>query len=441
MATRDAATAAPPRFVGLPPESMADEAIAFRITGLEPDALVTLRARMQDESGWWWESATSFAADTDGTVDLGTQRPVAGSYDAADPMGFLWSMRPVPGDHVAAPFRRNTVDPSIIELSVERDGEPLGAATLTRRYVAPGVSATPVRDNGLLGTFFAPASGDPAPAVIVVGGSGGGLSESTAALLAAHGYPALALAYFRAEHLPADLVRIPLEYFETAFAWVQAQPAVAAGRLAVCGTSRGGELALLLGSRFPLIKAVIGYVPSGIVYGGLAGAGRESDQPQPAWTHGGEGIPFLGSRRDRGPAPVAASGEPFALTPGFLASLENEEQAAQAAIPVERIAGPVLLISGQADAMWPSALFSERVMERLAERQHPYPDQHLSYPDTGHMISPPFSPTTVADMRHPLTGGYFALGGTPAGTAFARADSWPKLLAFLESNLKTGGDR
>ncbi len=435
MANRDALAAAP-RFAGVAAESRADEAIAIRITGLQPDELVTLRARMQDETGVWWESATAFAADGNGTIDVSSRRPVSGAYDEIDPMGFLWSMSPAPGEPVAAPFRRNTAEPSIIELTAESDGTTLATTSLRRRIVAPGVTRTPVRDRGLVGTFFAPAASSPAPAVIVVGGSGGGLSESTAALFAAHGYPALALAYFRTEQLPVDLVRIPLEYFETAIAWVQARDEMDAGRLAVCGTSRGGELVLLLGSRFPAISAVIGYVPSGIVYGGLAGAGRESDQPQPAWTYLGEGIPFLSSRRDRPPPP--AGGESFALTPGFLATLEDVEQARQAAIPVERIGGPVLLISGKGDAMWPSAVFSERVMERLAEHQHPYPDQHLSYPDAGHMIGPPYWPTTVADMLHPVSGGFFALGGTAKGTAFARSDSWPKVLDFLGTSLNGG---
>ena len=55
----------------------------------------------------------------------------------------------------------------------------------------------------------------------VLGGSGGGLPQGLAALLASHGYVALALAYFSYEHLPAELVSIPLEYFETGMRWLQ----------------------------------------------------------------------------------------------------------------------------------------------------------------------------------------------------------------------------
>jgi dienelactone hydrolase len=433
MASQRVASATVPRIEGAPAESLFDEPLQLRLTGLPPAAPVTLRARMQEDNGQWWESATEFVAGPDGTVDVADQAPVAGGYVVADPMGFIWSMRPAGTDPVQRPFWLMKANPLAIELTAEVDGGPTATATLKRNFMGPGVTRTEVRDDGLVATFFAPAGNTPAPGVIIVPGSGGGLSESAAALLASHGFAGLALAYFRAEQLPADLVDIPLEYFETAINWLQAQDAVDADRIAFGGTSRGGELALLVGSRFPAVTAVIGWVPSGIVYGGLASPERAKPEPAFAWTHGGEGVTFLGSRRDRGaPAESMKEGVPFALTPGFLASLKDEEEAEAAAIPVERINGPVLLISGDADAMWPGSLFSQRVMARLKEHRHPYPDQHLSYPNAGHLIGAPYVPTTVSDIQHAVTGGYFALGGTPAGTAFARADSWPRVIAFLE---------
>ena len=83
-----------------------------------------------------------------------------------------------------------------------------------------------------------------------------------AAHLAARGYAALALAYFGTEHLPPTLAEIPLEYFETALAWLARQPEVDPDRLGVAGVLRGGELALLLGATFPALRAVVADVPS-----------------------------------------------------------------------------------------------------------------------------------------------------------------------------------
>ena len=56
--------------------------------------------------------------------------------------------------------------------------------------MASGVSRTEVRDDGLVATLFRPPVSGPRPMVIVVGGSGGGLWETPAALLASHGFVA-----------------------------------------------------------------------------------------------------------------------------------------------------------------------------------------------------------------------------------------------------------
>ena len=57
------------------------------------------------------------------------------------------------------------------------------------------------------------AGGQRRPAAVVFGGSDGGNGMiDAAAMLAARGYPALALACFGAPGLPSQLVNIPLEY-------------------------------------------------------------------------------------------------------------------------------------------------------------------------------------------------------------------------------------
>jgi dienelactone hydrolase len=342
------------------------------------------------------------------------------------------------GPEPASPMMIGSVEPKVVELTEEVAGRLVAEGKLIRRYLAPGVKRIEVRDEGLHGTFFVPDGAGPFPAIVLLSGSGGGLSESQAALYAAHGYGALALAYFRAGHLPTELIRIPLEYFARAIAWLQARPEVDPERLAVGGASRGGELSLLLASRFPQFKAVVANVPSAIVYGGVGN--EENSYFQPAWTHGGADVPFFSSRRAVVEGPAPEPGVPFALTPLFLRGLEEEEAVREVAIPVERINGPVLLISGKDDAMWPSTRYSEMVMARLVEHGHPYPDQHLAYEGAGHIIGQPWATTTVFASAHPVTQTLFAYGGTAKGSADARADAWPKILAFLDAHLKGGDD-
>ena len=345
------------RFEDIPVVSLSDETIQVRLTGFAAGASVTVRAQMDDDSGGGWESASTYSADADGTVDLSTQAPESGSYAGVEPMGFLWSMTPADSGSASPLGIKSTVRPTIINLTADVAGQPVAHTSLTRLVAGPGVRRTEVRDDGLHATFFAPAVEGPFPAIMLLSGSGGGLSEPQAALYASHGYCALALA------------------------WLQARPEVDADKLAVGGGSRGGELSLLLASRYPQFKAVIANVPSAIVYGGVGGG--EDGHMQPAWTYRGEGIPFLYSRRGQSEEYQAVEGKPFALTPIFLRGLEDKELAQQAAIPVEQINGPVLAISGKDDAMWPSSLYSEMVIERLDEHQHPYPDQHLAYEGTG----------------------------------------------------------
>src|SRR3989344_6437973 len=101
----------------------------------------------------------------------------------------------------------------------------------------------PVREQGLVGTLF--YSGSPSSAVMILGGSSGGMRESKAEQLATHGFAALALAYFAEEHLPAGLKQIPMEYFAKAIAWLRKVEGIQ--RIGIWGSSRGAEAALILG--------------------------------------------------------------------------------------------------------------------------------------------------------------------------------------------------
>jgi dienelactone hydrolase len=121
------------------------------------------------------------------------------------------------------------------------------------------------------------------------------------------------------------------------------------------------------------------------------------------------------------------TGQPHVATPLYLASLHDPTLVEKASIPVEKINGPVLLISGSDDQVRPSSLLSERVIQRLKQFGHPYPDRHLCYEGAEHAIHLPYMPTIgrTAD-----------LGGTPSRDAAASVDAWTHLLAFLEQTLK-----
>jgi dienelactone hydrolase len=390
---------------------LVDDSIAIVVSGLQPKAAVTLHARSAANDNPWTSSA-AFTADAAGRVDLARMAPDAGSYKEVDPMGLFWSASRGSADEAGlSDDGRIAAAAESWTLTAEIAGAAVATARIRRRAVAPGVRVIPVRDNGLVGSFYEPAGPGRHPAFLVLGGSGGGVPPplGPAGGLASHGYSVLALAYFGAPGLPRTLSNIPLEYFATALQWMSAQPSVDPSRVGVLGLSRGAELALLLGTIHREFHAVVAYMPSNVIVRGCCDAGTPV-----AWTLGGRPV---------APAPSAPMRRSM--------TMDRPE------IPVERINGGVLLISGRDDEVWASTEMADAIMARLRQHRFAHPFLHLAYDHAGHGIGRPFTSTMeLNSRRHPLTGRLVRMGGTPSGTARARADSWRQLLAFVEERLQ-----
>jgi dienelactone hydrolase len=394
-----------------PQEAPLDQKLDILVIGLQPDQEVTVCLTTGDRS-----SRAVFVADDRGVVDLTRHAPKSGSYDCVDPMGLFWSLTPTgekPG-------------PTLLEV----DG--VGKVELDRQRVPDGLRRTEVAENGLVGVLFEPDDEDTYPGVIVVSGSEGGLHELDAAQLAGHGFAALALAHFETPGLPDDLVDIPLEYFGKAIAYLSER----AGEIGVIGASRGGELALLLGATYPEVRAVVSVVGSGVVTQGI-GPGRNLLQilqhEAASWTWQGEPLAYLPYSIPDELRHRVVNGD---VVPLKLAFDLTDGIPDDTVIPVERTLGGVLLISVGQDESWPSQELSEVAKNRLDEHAHPFPYEHVTYPEAGHLIAgPPYRPTT--DVVVPGPGVTFAMGGKPSATAAAQADAWRRSLEFLSEQLGT----
>lgn len=133
-----------------------------------------------------------------------------------------------------------------------------------------------------------------------------------------------------------------------------------------------------------------------------------------SWTHNGQGLPFV---------PYAAvdpeNDNRVAMRRRSLAQGTTVERAT---IKAEKINGPVLLLSGREDTIWPSSYMSETIVARLQKHGFRFPYEHVAYDDAGHLIS---------QVRSDAT----RWGGTEEGNRFAQEDSQRRVIEFVARHL------
>lgn len=412
-----------------PSDDLIDVSRQIRVEHLTPGQLVEIATRTVRDS-IAWTSQAQFRADDQGVVDLTRDAPVSGSYGEVSPMGLIWSQEPETASRNM--FNTPVSEPLVTRITVRADDVQLDGE-LVQRLAAEGVTRREVREDGLVGVLYMPPGPGPHPAVMILNGSGGGFNEPRAALYASHGYAALSLAYFKAPGLSDYISNTPLEYFKTGLDWIRREIKPAHDFVAISGQSRGGELVLLLGSTYPeAVSAVVAYVPGAVVHSGQNACDPKIGREGPTWLLGGKPVPHVWEgNRTATWAPFDEGPPPHRHEKAILTALQDPEAVARARIPVERIQGPVMLLSGTDDGSWPSTIYSRMVRDTLREANHPYPVQWLDYEGGGHLILFPYVPTTQLIYAHPVSGKISTSGGTPSNNARADAESWPGVVAFL----------
>jgi acetyl esterase/lipase len=247
-------------------------------------------------------------------------------------------------------------------------------------------------------------TGDGPTGVLVLSGSSGRVEEDRCRVLAGIGATAASYRWF------GDAVdRVPLESFDEALTTLHGR----CERLVVLGTSRGAEAALLLGARHVEIDAVVAVSPSDVVWAALS-----EERPQrSSWTSSGEPLPFV---------PYDDGWEPDGTPVEFVGMYEQSldlyaDRVPAARIPVERIAGEVLLVAGGDDRLWPSCDFAERIVGRRHEAG--LPTQLVSHPRAGHrVLLPGERPPAPSRLVH---------GGNLEADAALGALVWPYLEELL----------
>ena len=225
-------------------------------------------------------------------------------------------------------------------------------------------------------------------ALICFSGSDGGieLARTLAGVFQAHGLTTLALAYVMEEGLSKQFSKVPIDSLEAA---AKRLHDMGYKKVGLWGISKGAELALLAGSLLPeLVNAVIAVAPMNTVCRGFTKEKGISFVPGSSWSFHGEEIPYTSYGLEKFPLGhilwKSIQIRDVTMYDLYLPLVQNPEP--DAVIQVEKITGPILLISSKMDNMWPSELAAKQITKLLQEHSFPYFYQHLSYDYGGHMF-------------------------------------------------------
>uniref|UniRef100_A0A672R223 Acyl-coenzyme A thioesterase 4-like n=1 Tax=Sinocyclocheilus grahami TaxID=75366 RepID=A0A672R223_SINGR len=198
-----------------------------------------------------WEAFGHYTSDSSGRDES-----LGGTFEGVEAMGVLWSMRPVPECKPGRRLRKNNVQTPIKVVFSVHEGHlakgfkhhtPLTSATAECWYLAPEVQSVEVTEGEIKGTLFIPSG--PFPAVLDLWGGQGGRVEYRSALLASH-----------------DYVSLYLKLIKSAFTFLQKHPKVRPDRVAVMGMSFGVSVTLGLTAYSEIVKTCnVFFCPCGCV--------------------------------------------------------------------------------------------------------------------------------------------------------------------------------
>lgn len=250
------------------------------------------------------------------------------------------------------------------------------AAFVFLLFNAVSVKAQLVLETPQTETILYLGKGKNQPLLVGLGGAEGGNAwssdywKTTRDAFISRGYAFVAIGYFGAKGTPALLNNINIDAVHDAISKAASHEQVNKKAIAIIGGSRGADLALLIASYYPDIKAVVGIVPSHVVF-----PGNTPELNNAAFSFAKKALPFV---------PVTESAIPFLikrdLRAAFETMLKDSLAAEKARIPVERIQGAVLLLSATEDEICPSTPMSEKMMDKWKESRFAYPYSHIAMP-------------------------------------------------------------
>ncbi len=290
-----------------------------------------------------------------------------------------------------------------------------------------GVRPRSINENGFQANYFVKKDIEAKATVVLIGG--GSWGDYWGQELAKQGFVGLSLPYIGRAGLPKLPEAIDLGYFEKAIDWLRDQPEVDGAKIMVMGASRNAELALVLGTMYPeMISGVIAYAPSSVIWSNTV-LPYNSDEIKASWMYNGAELPYVPMNKI-----VGNNSNKITTLDYWKGGLEKEDKVELASIRVEQINGPILLLSGKADKVWPSAYMADKIEQRIKGHNFQYSFQNIQYENAGHLISAnPEVPSNirVGNMTIEDNDYEFEYGGTNEGDHAARQAAKSEVIEFM----------
>jgi len=415
-----------------PLKALCDEEVKIYISGLPPYEKVKITASMhlpwaEDVK---FESQADFKANSKGDLDLSKVKPESGDYNFINSMGLIVSMHTKNKKAINKITKNISIDKNLfIDIKAEcKQNEAI--VKLERIFKINEVKKLQF-SNPFVGELYYSENTDN-KILILLGGSGSELSINSpiAGVLASHGLDILSLSYFRDKGLPEQLSEIPLEYFENLFNWLSNNPLTKDKEINLFGISKGGELALLLASRYNHFAKIAAISPHAYCFQGIAFKNVSS------WTYKGKSIPFIRLKNIwllTNMINCIIKNKTFGFTHTYKMGIEKANNRNEARIKVENSKAKILLVTTKQNNIWNSYDGCMEIMETLRKNDYKYGYDLVVYENAGEPFYVPFviplCETTTVKFAPRLR---FSTGGTLDGNLLAQSDSWKKVIEFFK---------
>ncbi|XP_031135636.1 peroxisomal succinyl-coenzyme A thioesterase-like isoform X1 [Sander lucioperca] len=415
-----------------PSRGLMDEKFIILVQNVFPGFQLTLHALYKCDDGHSWEAFAHHAASAIGTVNVSEDPSLGGTYSGVEPMGLLWSLRPVPGSKPWLRMRKmNVRTPMVVTISVYPghqtegflDQVSLAGVVVERWYMAPGVRRIPITEAGLTATLFLPPGPGPFPGLLDLWGGGAKLVEYRSALLASRGFASLALDYLTPKVTIETGKMVDNQYFERAYKVLEQHPQILSSRIAIIGLSLGTCITFKMAvySQVAKLRCIVCINGSHV---------------QPIDGSVEQILSFFNKNAEKN----RFNNENQVICRDLLLPIPTDPSLK---VDVGQLQCPLLLVVGEDDQNWPAHESAMDIKEMMERAGNSHLLTLLSYPDAGHLIEPPFTPFAKASSFRDVSSRQMLVvlwGGETAGHSRAQEDAWRKMLVFLRANLYGGAN-